>query len=227
MAASAPSRPVRPAAQPSVLLLGSAWDRPDQIVRMLTATDVVVTGAVGRPLESIDASLLDGHDAVVIACERLDCSDDLHRVTDVEPTARVIVVADPGGHRTAVRRALDAGAAGFVWSTELETALTPTILAVCAGQLAIPFEHRDELGRMALTTREKQILGLVVMGLRNGEIAEKLYLAESTVKSHLSSAFNKLDVRSRNEATALILDPASGIGPGILGIPADRIGPRG
>jgi hypothetical protein len=42
------------------------------------------------------------------------------------------------------------------------------------------------------------------------------------VKSHLSSAFTKLGARSRSEATALILDPATGLGPGILTIATDR-----
>ena len=69
-----------------------------------------------------------------------------------------------------------------------------------------------------LSSREKQILGLVVMGFMNGQIAEQLFLAESTVKSHLSSAFNKLGVRSRSEAAALILDPQGSLGTGILAI---------
>jgi hypothetical protein len=42
------------------------------------------------------------------------------------------------------------------------------------------------------------------------------------VKSHLSSAFSKLGVRSRNEATALILDPENGLGTGILAISQDE-----
>ena len=71
---------------------------------------------------------------------------------------------------------------------------------------------------MALTNREKQILGLVVGGLTNAQIARELYLAESTVKSHLSSAFMKLGVSSRNEAVAVILDPVRGSTLGIRGM---------
>ena len=56
------------------------------------------------------------------------------------------------------------------------------------------------------------------MGYMNIQIAEQLFLAESTVKSHLSSAFSKLGVRSRNEAVDLILDTERGLGIGILAL---------
>ena len=59
---------------------------------------------------------------------------------------------------------------------------------------------------------------MVVLGFTNGEIARQLHLAESTIKSHLSSSFTKLGVRSRNEAAELILDADGGLGTGILAI---------
>jgi predicted transcriptional regulator len=56
------------------------------------------------------------------------------------------------------------------------------------------------------------------MWYMNSQIAERLFLSESTVKSHLSSAFGKLGVRSRNEAVNLILDSERGLGMGILAL---------
>lgn len=120
-----------------------------------------------------------------------------------------------------VRRALQAGAGAVVTEASVEDALVPSIGAALAGQIAIPARAGANAAPKLLTTREKQILGLVVMGMTNAAIASKLYLAESTVKSHLSSAFSKLGVSSRNEAATLILDPRSGTGLGILTIPTE------
>jgi DNA-binding NarL/FixJ family response regulator len=118
--------------------------------------------------------------------------------------------------RWEMRGALVAGAAGVVVLENLDSALAPCVLAVLAGQTCVPKRHWREIEPPVLSAREKQILALVVMGYMNSEIAAQLYLAESTVKSHLSSAFGKLGVRSRNEATNLILDPDRGLGMGIL-----------
>ena len=67
---------------------------------------------------------------------------------------------------------------------------------------------------------------LVVAGLTNPQIAAELFLAESTVKSHLSSGFGKLGVSSRSEAVAVILDPERGRGLGIGVVPAPAISGR-
>ena len=137
-----------------------------------------------------------------------------------EDAAVVVVTARDGNGD--VQAALAAGATGVVPLSRIARALSATIVAVSEGQVSIPNEARRELEKRVLTAREKQILGLVVMGLKNAEIARQLYLAESTVKSHLSSAFNKLGVASRNEAVARILDPRAGLGIGILTLPTEN-----
>jgi DNA-binding NarL/FixJ family response regulator len=122
-----------------------------------------------------------------------------------------------------VHCALAAGALGIVLEDDLAHALGPCLEAVAAGQVCVPQSHWRQVETPALSMREKQILGLVVMGYMNGQIAEQLFLAESTVKSHLSSAFAKLGVRSRHEAVSLIVDPQRGLGMGILGLGGERI----
>jgi len=146
----------------------------------------------------------------------------------VEPLAQrfeqtPIVLACAELERWEVRAALAAGAAGIVLHEDLDSALGPCVQAVLAGQTCVPRDHWRQIEPPALSSREKQILGLVVMGYMNGQIAEQLFLAESTVKSHLSSAFGKLGVRSRNEAVNLILDPERGLGMGILALGGEPV----
>lgn len=133
----------------------------------------------------------------------------------------IVVCADI--QRWGVRTALAAGAAGIVLYDEVDSTLGPCLQAVLTGQICVPQAHWREIEPPALSTREKQILGLVVMGYMNSQIAEQLFVAESTVKSHLSSAFGKLGVRSRNEAVDLILDSERGLGMGILSLGGDSV----
>lgn len=141
----------------------------------------------------------------------------------IEPLTRrftqtPVVMVCPSIQRWEVRAALAAGAAGVTLDDQLDSALGPCLRAVQTAQVCVPREHWQQIEPPALSSREKQILGLVVMGYMNSQIAEQLFLAESTVKSHLSSAFGKLGVRSRNEAVNLILDPGRGLGMGILAL---------
>lgn len=122
-----------------------------------------------------------------------------------------------------VRAILEAGASGVVLSEEIEGTLGACLEATLSGQVCIPRAHASQAEPPALSAREKQVLGLVVMGHTNSEIATLLFLAESTVKSHLSSAFAKLGVHSRNEAVELILDSERGLGAGILGLSVEQV----
>ena len=130
----------------------------------------------------------------------------------------LVVLICPEIQRWEVRAALGAGAAGVVLEREMAGTLGPCLHAVRVGQICVPRQQWRQIAPPALSAREKQILGLVVMGYMNSQIAERLFLAESTIKSHLSSAFGKLGVRSRNEAVNLILDSERGFGMGILAL---------
>jgi len=120
-------------------------------------------------------------------------------------SAVVAVAEDRGGGLP--RQTIDAGAAGFVPTAQIGAALVPAVLAAAAGLVCVPRERVRLVARPSFSQREKQALALVAAGLSNREIASRLHLAESTIKGHLVTAFDKLGVRSRREATALMLDP--------------------
>jgi DNA-binding NarL/FixJ family response regulator len=207
------ARPVRPAL-PSVGIVSPDSSYESAIGAALTTWETPVSPSASADVVVYAAASFrsaEAEEVRSITRERSDCP--LLVVSRAEDAARV-------------RHAMEAGASGFVAASDVADALVPAILVVAAGQMSLPPAYRRQIAKPTFTTREKQILGLVVMGMSNGEIGRQLYLAESTVKSHLSSAFNKLGVRSRNEATALILDPSSGLGPGILRITNDLPGTR-
>jgi DNA-binding NarL/FixJ family response regulator len=141
-------------------------------------------------------------------------------VDRVRPS-RVVVVTGLDD-RTALARLVAEGAHGVVPESVVETALAPTVRAVAAGQLCVPEQVRPAVERRPLSFREREVLALVIMGLSNGEIARRLHVAESTVKSHLVSTFAKLGVRSRAEAAEVVADPQRMLSTGILGLAAGR-----
>jgi DNA-binding NarL/FixJ family response regulator len=134
--------------------------------------------------------------------------------------APVVAVCDEVRHAP-LWSALARGLRGVVLSHAAERTLPLTLAAVLEGMVC--FAEPRQVARPLLSIREKQVIGLVALGLANAEIAERLFVAESTVKSHLTSVFAKLGVRSRHEAIDLILNPAAGLGLGILALAADPV----
>jgi DNA-binding NarL/FixJ family response regulator len=138
----------------------------------------------------------------------------LARAQRSHPGACLVLVSacdTPGG----VRAAVEAGADGVVFDTEVERSLAPTVLAVAVGMTVVPAARGREIAPPTLSAREKQILRLVIEGRANKEIAAQLFVAESTVKCHLSAVFQKLGVRSRAEAATVALAPAPRAGLGL------------
>ena len=169
-----------------------------------TAADAIA--AAGR--EHPDVILLDldlGRD------NGLDC---LPRLRETAPNARILVLTglqDPEAHQRAVRlgafgvltkekaaesvtKAIERVHAGEIW---LDRTLTASLLAELANG-ARPKPPDPEAAKLAsLTSREREVIAVLVEGLHNKAIAERLHLSESTVRHHLTSIFEKLHVTDR------------------------------
>lgn len=167
----------------------------------------------------------DRADAAVVVAPMPDV---LALVAEAKDAGRLVAAVVDAANTDGVRDLLTAGVDAVVFQGAVDSQLAEALAAAAAGLVVVPRAERAALARRALTAREKQALGMVVMGFSNAEIARKLYVAESTVKSHLSSAFAKLGVRTRSAATELILDPQRGLGTGILAISgeAEPLGPK-
>lgn len=191
-----------------------------RLVRSLEADGLDVSARMSSP-NRLSAAGQPGA-IVVQATERR--SDLVARIRTIRrqcPDARLVLVT-PTVTLRELRELVGEGVDAFVLDRDAERCLGLAVRSASEGQLSFPRSLGVSLAKPALSSREKQVLGLVVLGLTNGEIALKLHLSQSTVKTHLSSAFSKLGVRSRSEATTLILDPDAGFGPGILTITNTR-----
>jgi DNA-binding NarL/FixJ family response regulator len=199
----------------------SIVSRSDLVVpRVLDALSSAAIAAIEQAREVADLSYRTaGAGAIVLAGST--ATDErrllIKAARERFPDLPVVVIA--AASTNGVHKAIEAGASGVVLDSDIESALPATIRAVCAGQVAVPQRLRRHATRPALSHREKQTLALVASGLTNRQIATRLYLAESTVKTHLTSIFGKLGVGSRSEAAALVLDPEQKLGLGMLGLP--------
>jgi DNA-binding NarL/FixJ family response regulator len=119
------------------------------------------------------------------------------------PHAVVIVVLPEGQHADA-GAALSMGAHGLLHERDLDRLLGSMCRLGAAGHVSVPSAKRYAIQVPALSHRERQTLGLALAGLTNAQIARRVFIAESTVKAHLSSAFRRLGVHSRREAVALL-----------------------
>lgn len=104
-----------------------------------------------------------------------------------------------------LRRALDAGAAGYLLKDSPSEALANAVRLVASGGRAIDPDLAREAWteRDPLSDRERQVLRLAAEGLSGAAIAEKLFLSEGTVRNYLSNVISKLDASNRIEAARI------------------------
>ncbi len=113
-----------------------------------------------------------------------------------------------------VQNALQAGAIGYLLKNATGADVAAAIRAACAGRSILAAEAIEALIQpvtveqtpgVDLTSRERDVLALLVKGLSNPEIAGRLSISRATVKVHISNILAKLEVSNRGEAIAVAI----------------------
>lgn len=122
------------------------------------------------------------------------------------PEARIVMLTTFEGD-VDIRRALEAGARGYMLKNMPPKELVEVIRQVHKGKKRIPAEVAAHLaeyfGDDALTEREIEVLRYVASGNRNREIGERLFISEETVKVHIKHIMEKLGASDRTQAVAI------------------------
>ncbi len=170
-------------------------------------SDLTVVAEVGRGDEVADAVLEHRPDVALLDVEMpgLDGIEATRALKQVCPETRVLVVTT-FGRPGYLRRALQAGADGFVVKDTPARQLADAVRRVHAGLRVVdPVLAADSLvsGDSPLTARESEVLRAARGGAPVATIAARLFLSEGTVRNHLSSAIGKTGSANRTEAVRL------------------------
>ena len=198
-------------AQDDMRVVGEAGDGAEAL-RLLRTTEVDVV------VMDIRMPVMDG-----VSATREICA--------AGPSPRVLVLTTFDTESDAFA-ALQAGASGFLLKNVPPEELLHAIRVVASGDSVVaPYLTRRLLDRFAnqlvptsgrtltlgeLTEREREVLLLLARGLSNAEIAEKMHLAEATVKTHVGRVLSKLNVRDRVQAVVLAYESGL-VQPGLPG----------
>ena len=197
-------------------------------------SDIEVVGEAQNGLEAIDLAR-DVEPDVILMDDRmpeLDGVEATRRIVASGSPARVLILTTFDLDEY-VYEAIRAGASGFLLKDVQPVELVDAIRVVAAGNALFGptatqrlIERFGELPKQApptldaLTEREREILRLLAGGLSNAELAERLFVSETTVKSHVSSVLRKLGVRDRVQAVIAAYE-AGLVRPGVSGASAE------
>ena len=185
--------------------------------KLLEDAGIEVVAMAGNRAEAIALAAREQPDVILIELE-VDGEDTLRFVPDIREAAskaRVLILTGfkkQEGHQ----RAVQVGAVGVVFKNQEPEVLIKAVRKVHAGEVwldrttmgslfnemtrkKLDGRDLDETRRESLTDRELQVIGLIAEGLKNKQIAQRLFISETTVTHHLSSIFSKLDVSDRLE----------------------------
>ena len=181
------------------------------IAGMVTVeTDMSLVGEASNGREAIqqfralrpDITLMD------LQMPQMNGLDALIAIRNESPDAKVIMLTTYTGD-VQILRALKAGAQGYLLKGTLHRDLLNTVRTVYAGKKALSPEASYEVAEHgtddALTPREIDVLRLIAAGNSNKRVADKLAIAEASVKSHVENILSKLGANDRTHAVTIAL----------------------
>ena len=181
-------------------------------------TDINVVGEAHNGEEAIRAARDLTPDVVLmdIRMPVLDGLEATRRIAPLTPNARIVILTTFDLDEY-VFQALRAGAAGFLLkdapgdeivravriAAAGEALLDPSVTRRLIERFSNPNSRVDASRLQALTDREREVLVFMARGLSNNEIASRLFVAETTVKTHVAHVLDKLELRDRVQAVVL------------------------
>jgi NarL family two-component system response regulator LiaR len=144
----------------------------------------------------------------------MDGLETTQKVLEQYPSVKIIILTS-FTKDTMVQDALEAGATSYLLKDAPIDELADAIRFAYAGQPTLSPEATRSLIKSkvdpskefdpGLSSREIQVLGLIVEGLSNDEIADQLIISHATARHHVSACINKLGVKNRTQAASLAL----------------------
>jgi DNA-binding NarL/FixJ family response regulator len=177
---------------------------------IINQPDIKLVAEASNGREAIEKFRSHRPDVTLMDLQMPDMSgiDTIIAIRNEFPEARIIVLTTYAGDVLA-KRALKAGAQSYMLKSDVRKDLPDMIRSVYAGQKRIHSEVAaqlaDHVADDALSPREIAVLALIAAGNSNKLIADKLSIADETVKGHVSSILSKLGANDRTHAVTLAL----------------------
>jgi len=170
--------------------------------------DMRIVGLAATGAEGIALSRARAPDVTLMDLRLPDMSGiaAVSAIRQLRPDARILMLTTFEGDAE-VQRALAAGARAYVLKSASPEELVNIIRQVNSGKNYLPPQIAAELAQRmtddAISEREVAVLRLIAGGNRNKDIAEKLSIAEDTVKAHIKRIMEKLGARDRTQAVSI------------------------